>query len=341
MRLDSAEKLGPVHVVKTLRSHGVSDLFLLYPLPSNPADQEFVKNLRSNMTGQISLHLWIPVFRNERYFKSHPSEGFASSPRKVESGWINPTSERYEDKFLGWVKEALDRIKPDGIFLDYFYVPYGPFDNETISRFCSERGINTTYEDLVQNPRLLSDFISWRNNKMIKLLSGVRDLTREERKKLSVFALMFEPSARVAMGQDLSRFSNLVDFLVSDTYHIAAKRDAAWVGQGVHALRSSGTISVWAGIQGYDIPPREIGRAIRSALDAGAEGIVVFRYGTLTDEDWRIIRQSVSKHLGYLWLAIPLLVVIGVYIALRRMGSSQPDRGKPKPKDRRRPRRKR
>jgi len=341
MRLDTARHLGSNNVADLLREHGVSDLFLLYPLPPEAEDEQFATQLRSMLGTDIALHLWVPVFRNERYLKSNSSDTFMSSPGKVESGWVNPTSPVYRDKLLGWTRQALRKISPDGIFLDYFYVPYGPFDNHTISRFAAETGANATYETLIQNRELLSDFVNWRNKKMIQLLSDLRGISREESAKLSLFVLMFEPSARFAMGQDISRFSPLVDFFISDTYHVAAKRDAAWVGQGVRALREAGATSVWAGIQGYEIPAREIGRAVKSALDANADGVVLFRFGTLTDEDWRVIHQSLSKRYGYFWVLIAALGVVLCYVLVRRMRAARPSESKPYRKSKRRPRRKR
>jgi len=341
MRLDTARQLGAANVRDLLLEHRVSDLFLLYPLPAEAGDEQFATQLRSILGTDVALHLWIPVFRNERYLQSSSSDAFVSSPGKVEPGWVNPTSQTYREKLLRWVRQALQKTSPDGIFLDYFYVPYGPFDNQTIARFAAEAGANATYETLIQNRELLSDFVNWRNKKMVQLLADLSGIAKERGVSLSIFVLMFEPSARFAMGQDISRFSPLVDFFVSDTYHVAAKRDAAWVGQGVQALRQAGATSVWAGIQGYEIPAREIGRAIRSALGANADGVVLFRFGTLTDEDWMVIRKSLSKRYGYLWALIPALGIVLGYVLIRRMRATRPSGSKSYRKSRRRPRRKR
>jgi hypothetical protein len=83
----------------------------------------------------------------------------------------------------------------------------------------------------------------------------------------------------------------------------------------VDVLRASGARDVWSGIQGYEISPRELRRAVGSALRAGAEGLIVFRYGTLTEEHWASIRQAFSSEIP-LWvlLAFPLLVLLLVSI---------------------------
>lgn len=279
-------------VAGRLRSNGVGAVFYLTRFPAREDEKARIMDLKSALGPDIELHLWLTVYRNARYAEEHPEEAFVSNEPLPEEGWISPTSARYRQDLLEAVEDLGSTIQPRGFLLDYFHVPFGPFDNETMEAFSAHAGSNLTFTvaNLTADPSLLGRFLEWRNEAMLGTLGAIREVTDGTR--LSIFVLMMEEAERLLAGQDLDGFSDFADFLIPNTYHINYLRGADWVGDGVKVLKALGAESVWPGIQAYDIEPREIRKAIRAARGGGADGVVLFRYGTMDEDHWEQVRRG-------------------------------------------------
>ena len=291
MRLDLIGGLDPDYIAGTLRDSGVNSVFLLTPFPPREEEYDRIDRLDSSLGDDIDLHLWLTVFRNERYLAENPNLSFVST-EELSDPWINPLGQNFRADLIQGVEEMVDRLRPEGIFLDYFYVPLGPFDNKTLDSFSQHLGTNLTVSEITGSPDILGMFFEWRNDVIYETLRTIR--RQFPGVQLSVFIIMLEEAQRLARGQDVARFAGIVDFIVPNTYHVVAMRPASWVGDGVKALRASGARDIWSGIQGYDIQEIELRKALRSALKANAEGAIIFRYGTMTEDHWKQVRRAYS-----------------------------------------------
>ncbi len=277
-------------VVDVLKSNGVGAVFYLTKPPLGEDEEARLLDLKSALDPEIQLHLWLTVYRNERYTEEHPEEAFISDQPLSERGWISPTSPRYRQDLLEAIGRLQTTLQPRGVLLDYFHVPFGPFDNDTMKAFSAHAGANLTVGNVTADPDLLGAFLEWRNEAILQTLRAIRDVTQDL--ELSIFVLMMEEGERLLAGQDLARFSGIADFLVPNTYHVNYLRNAEWVGDGVVVLKSMGAEAVWPGIQAFDIEPREMRKAIKSARDVGAEGFILFRYGTMEAGHWEEARRE-------------------------------------------------
>ncbi len=299
-------------VAARLKSYEVDAVFYLTRFPVKEDEKARILDLKSTLDPDIELHLWLTVYRNARYAGEHPEEAFVSNEPLPEEGWISPTSARYREDLLeeiGWLRST---VQPRGFLLDYFHVPFGPFDNETMEAYSAHAGANVTLTvaNLTADPTLLGNFLEWRNEAMLDTLEAIREAT--DGMELSIFVLMMEEAERLLAGQDLEGFSDIADFLIPNTYHINYLRSADWVGDGVGALKALGAGSVWPGIQAYDIEPREIRKAIRAARDGGADGVVLFRYGTMDEDHWEQVMRAYQADIGP-WL---LIAPVGLAVTL-------------------------
>ncbi len=313
MRLDGIKGEDPTETVKTLEVNGVDAVFFLIPTPTDPEEMEVIKDLRLRIPQPTQFHLWLPVYRNARYLETHPEDVFVITQGQTEPGWISPTSQGYRTYLVEEIGRLTDELNPDGIFLDYFYVPYGPFDNSTLDAFSEEIGQQVGEENVTKDSVLLGQFLEWRNEWIIETLQAVRSATGDLR--LSVFVILLQESDRLARGQDVEGFAKTTDFLVPNSYHFEALREASWVGGSVAALRASGADRIWTGIQAYNIPPKETAKAIKSAVNAGADGVILFRYGTMREEHWARVVRALEGPDPTLYTAVGLSVVF-VSVAL-------------------------
>jgi hypothetical protein len=250
---------------------------------------------------------------------------------------VNPLSSKFREDFIEMLQKIVGRVGPDGVFLDYFYVPLGPFDNESIHSFSSHMNANLSVTDIVDSPEILGMFFEWRNDVMYDFLRSIRREIPEA--DLSVFIIMLEEALRLARGQDVARFAGVVDFIVPNTYHVVAMRSASWVGDGVLALKASGARSIWSGIQGYDIEPRELSKAVRSALKAGADGVVIFRYGTMTKEHWAHVQRGFAGSLPVVLYVLPATIAVLAGVLWLRRTRTRAEKSARKARRRGRPKR--
>jgi hypothetical protein len=324
MRPDGIKGVDPGMILQTLTDNGVSAVFYYIMPPATEEELERTRELGQMFGDAIQFHLWIPVYRNPRYLEASAEDVFIAGNQQPEPGWINPMSSGYQSRLVQEIGSLVWELEPDGIFLDYFYVPLGPFDNETVRRYSGREGANLSVGNITSDPDALGRFLEWRNEFILETLGDLRRAT--EGLDLSVFIIMLQEADRLARGQDVAAFAEIVDFLVPNTYHFEARRGSSWVGGGVLALKDSGAGSVWSGIQAYNIPEREIRDAIRSALRSGAEGVVLFRYGTMTEEYWKQARRGMAGG-GLLLVYVAILgvvLVIGVVWLVRRRIRTRP-----------------
>jgi len=320
MRLSGVGDKDPGEVRSLLERYGVEDVFFLVSLPPSRDKIERIRKIRFALGDGIRFHLWFLVYRNPEYVKNNPEDALVSTGPLPEEGWVNPLSHAYERDLLSWIRNATSELDADGVFLDYFYVPWpGPFDNASLASFSSSLGRNVTMTQVTGNPDLLGRFFKWRNEGIVHTLRAIREETKGL--KLSVFIQMWDEGDRLARGVDLRAFDPYVDFFVSNTYHVAARKPATWVGGGVKALRAEGAGQVWAGIQAYGITPDQVEKATRSAVKAGAGGVVLFRYGTMTEEILKRAHLALKPRFlppGWIFLAAAAAVVSAATVGLRR-----------------------
>jgi len=93
-------------------------------------------------------------------------------------------------------------------------------------------------------------------------------------------------------GQDYAKLSQYLDFLVPMVYKGNYNQDTDWIGSTVKYIKDhAGGKPVIAGLQSYrsdsnvvPIPASELDNDIEAALDNGASGFVLFRYGLINQQ---------------------------------------------------------
>ncbi len=326
MRLSGVQALTPGEIGAALEENDIDVVFFLVPLPLEGEDLSRIREIRKGLGSVVEFHMWILTFRNREYLERHPEEVLISDEGPSEGNIVNPISPAYAEALSGWIRNATSELNPDGIFLDYFYVPQlGPFDNATLSSFSRIQGRNLSMKDITDDPDMMGRFLEWRNGILLERLRDIRD--QAQGLELSVFIQMFPESERLIIGQDLEAFARHTDFLVSHTYHYMMKRPSNWVGDGVRALKAEGARDVWAGVQAFDIPAEQLRRAVRSASSSNAEGIMLFRFGTMTEEYWDQVRRARRSWIWLIYVAAAVVVILIGVLAIWRSRSEnrEPD----------------
>ena len=230
--------------VTALVNANITDIFVKSNLISSPTYQSILTTVIQKFTGTgIRIHAWIVCFID------------------ANDKWINPANETQRTFLLNNIIQIVKNYNIDGIHLDYVRYPGTAYNytngTETITSFVKD--VYNTIKSLKPDIALSA-------------------------------ALMPEGSVNgYYYGQDYAKLAPYLDFLVPMIYKGNYNKDTAWIGSTTkYIVENSGGKPVLAGIQTYEsdsnrtaIPSDELNSDINSALNKGASGYVLFRYGLI------------------------------------------------------------
>lgn len=138
-------------------------------------------------------------------------------------------------------------------------------------------------------------WVAWRAGWITKFVEELSDLTKRKGKELSAAVFMEYPECIVYEGQDWGDWGErgLVDILMPMTYTnstLMVKRRTR-----NHIAQVKGNTHIWEGL-GKDssrslLSAEALVAQTQAAMEEGAEGIVFFSYGSLTDEDLEALAE--------------------------------------------------
>lgn len=229
-----------------LKNAGITDIFVKCNRISTPTYPNVLKNVISKAKGAgIRIHSWITCFRN------------------ADGTWIPAENTDHQDVLIEAISDMARNYDINGIHLDY--VRYGgtasqhPNATETITSFVKR--VYTTVKSI-------------KSNVMVSA------------------AVMPEGSSNADIyGQDYEKLAPYLDLMIPMLYEGNYNEDNAWIGTITkYIVEKSGNTPVIAGIQTYVsdndltlLTANDINKDINSALENGAQGYVLFRYGMIDE----------------------------------------------------------
>ena len=242
--------------VHTLVSLGTTDVFLHENTVTSHGQKEFESWIAQAAAAGLNVHIWMQTFYNGK--------------------WVNP------------VKDG----KPDRAFFD-----------ETIARaqsYARIPGVGGIHFDEVRYPRTafktpggtaaISEFVR---------LAATRLHQTFPRLVVSMALMPKKAEGAYYYGQDYATISKYMDVVIPMTYKGNYQKSRYWIATTIkwYVDHSKGA-RVWAGLQGYKsekdpslLPIPEITADVKAALDAGAVGAVIFRWGVTNLIDFTLVRR--------------------------------------------------
>jgi uncharacterized lipoprotein YddW (UPF0748 family) len=273
----------------------------------------------------LRLHQWIITLmsRDPQIAEDHPDwfvvsrEGKSSleyPPYVKYYKWLCPNHQGVVDHLEKKVKEIAAIPGLEGIHLDYIRFPdvilpvglwkkydivqdreYPQYDfcycDVCRSRFKAEQGVDPL--DL-PDPSADKDWLQFRYDSITRLVNHLYEVAREEGKKLSAAVFPTPAIARKLVRQEWDRWN--LDAVFPMMYHNFYEEDIAWleeaVKEGENALK--GRFPLYAGLFIPAINPPEMPGAVRYVAKGGAQGLCLFRYGSMDDKHWKhfLVRQN-------------------------------------------------
>lgn len=230
--------------VRSLVSVGTTDVFLhehVFALHRQKNVEEWI--VQADAAG-LKVHIWMQTFYNGKW----------SNPVKDDA----PDSSLF-DEIIARAQSYARLRGVAGIHLDHVRYP----GNAYKTRWGADA---------------ISDFVQL----------AVTRLHQTSPRLIVSMAVMPEPSGNLHYyGLDYGVLSRYLDVVVAMTYKQNYNQKTSWVKKvTTWFVQNSKGAKVWAGLQGYKadedaskLPISEITADVEAALEAGADGVVIFRWG--------------------------------------------------------------
>jgi uncharacterized lipoprotein YddW (UPF0748 family) len=246
----------------------------------------------------IKLHAWFCVFTEGttsplvlKYpaVKALTPEGKTVAPHGISNTlWVCPRRPEVQEYELSLFKEVMTNYPVSGVHLDYIRyhnrsVCYcGVCRNSFHKEFGKDISLMTReFDDEVYVPAL-----AWRADPVTKFVENLRKETHLLHKELSAAVFTAYPSCYSGEGQDWRKWCEnmLVDYICPMTYCPAPVQVDTYTR--LHRALVSKPVLLWEGILRYKwATSAQFIELVQTAINAGADGIVVFQYSALSPED--------------------------------------------------------
>ncbi len=272
----------------------------------------------------LRIHAWFVVSKDKAFLAAHPDSRMWGIPREIggdfrRAGSTVEFADRpdYREYIIGLMKEVLG-YGVDGIHLDYIRYPTGAwgwspahigrawmeglnvdFLLRTAIETWGSQGDNKKFIDMYSEGRYpdINRWVQMRMDDVYAFLSEIHDAVKAVNPEVILSAALMPEGgdtdayqnafAMVHYGQRYADFGDLCDMVIPMTYHLEWGKEAGWIVQVYQGTRQvvPENKPVLMGVQGFDISGPELQKAVYAARQAGSNGFVVFRYGSLVGSD--------------------------------------------------------
>jgi len=239
----------------------------------------------------VKVHPWFCVFREgegSRLLQEHP-ECKAQGDRE---GWACACQPQVQDYVFSLYKSLAERYDVDGLHLDYIRTG-------VVCRcdYCrqqmKERGVDI--DDERMGAAEAEQWLRWRTENVTAFVRRVRELTRQRGIELSAAVFTGYPWTIPPQAQDWVAWAEegLVDYLfpMSYTNHVRVVETATVE----HVALVDHKVPLWEGLgkssSHSGLPTDMLAAQVRVALAGGADGVVLFAYPAVTDQDIAAIAE--------------------------------------------------
>jgi len=241
----------------------------------------------------IKVHTWFCVFPEgdgSKLLAEHPE--FKARIKGSGMRWACACRPEVQAYVLELYRSVARNYRPAGLHLDYIRTG-GPCTCDYCKAQMAERGVDL---DVVEpGTREHLAWTEWRVSRITDFVRRMRQLTRDEGLELSAAVFSGYPDCIEHQGQDWVAWAEeqLVDYLFPMTYtqslRVAQMRTVA------HLAQVAGKVPVWEGLckrasRFARCTPEELVGQMRGVLARGADGVVVFSYGSLDKDDFAAIK---------------------------------------------------
>lgn len=246
----------------------------------------------------IKVHPWLCVFNEgngSAFLAEHP-ELQAVDPEGKPLDWSCPSSDEVHEHLRALYTEVMDNYDAAGVHLDYIR---HEGENMCFCERCREMFTRRYREDALEVHKGGWGGHAWmdfREENIRRFVRSMRELTSKRGRELSAATWSTYLYAKKGYGQDWTAWTRegLLDLSCPMDYTNSADDLKDKVSGQIAAVE--GKCSLWIGIgkksSRSELTPQQFGQQVQLCKDLGADGITVFSYAAITDEDLEILKKT-------------------------------------------------
>lgn len=240
----------------------------------------------------MKVHPWFCVFTEGEH-----SALLKKSPHLVAKSdsnmrWICACRPEVQEYELALYKSVADGYPIHGLHLDYIRTG-GICRCDYCKEQVSARGVDIS--EITPKDPGFAEWTNWRCERITSFVEQMRKLTHSKGIELSAAVFADIPSCRNSNGQDWVSWAEkgLVDFLFPMNYDNSTRNVQLRTRQHVALIKNH--CPVWEGLgkasSNSQLTTEVMVEQIHAAKEEGAEGVVLFHYPSLSDEDLAAINN--------------------------------------------------
>ncbi len=234
----------------------------------------------------LDIHPWFCVFpegQESRLLEEHPEfEAKIDGNRR----WACACRPEVQNYVFNLYKDLSENYDPSGLHLDYIRTG-GICRCDYCRDQMEQKGVDIESVEF-RDPES-EKWVNWRSSRITDFVRRMRKYTSSRNMELSAAVFADYPRSVRSQGQDWVQWADLglVDYLFPMNYTNSL---LACVSRTIcHNAIIGKRVPLWEGLGKYSsasqLTREALGEQIKGVLDAGADGVVLFHYGALTDED--------------------------------------------------------
>jgi len=240
----------------------------------------------------VKVHPWFCVFtegEQSRLLKEHPE--FAAGI-EGQMRWACACRQEVQDYVYDLYTDLAQRYRPAGLHLDYMRSG-GICRCEFCKQQMKERGVDI--DSVETRDPAFETWTEWRASRLTDFVRRLHAFTAAEGIELSAAVFTGYPDSIRGQAQDWVQWAEegLVDFLFPMTYTNSLRTAVARTI--CHVALVAGKVPLWEGLgkasSASQLTTEALAAQVSGVLDAGAQGVVLFHYRAVTDEDVDTIRR--------------------------------------------------
>lgn len=293
--------------------------------------KEFVRKAHK---AKIEVHFWYIVNSDKLYIDANPNACIYHCPKPPENSRSYPVNDErvnllypgYKEYVLENIRYYLKNFECDGVHLDYIRYSHFVYSFDTHSlkkaatagcdtirllnlfnteanytKYATNNGFLDLYKSKDEN---VVKWIEMRKNVLSDYMQSIKNIIAQLRPGILLSAAFMPEGVTdvdysdVFYAQNYASHSNFLGMISPMSYFKSYEEPTNWLQKISQEApkKVNDSCKIYTAIQTFGgVTPQQVDEQIQYCYKGGADGMVIFRYGTTTEDSWDVIQEWDEK----------------------------------------------
>ncbi len=247
----------------------------------------------------MEVHPWLIDFAEQagsRFMRANPDAASTIDDLHGHE-WMCACRQEVQDHVFDLYRDLTTRYRPAGLHLDY--IRTGGWCRCT-SCVAAMRELGVDIADVTPDDPEAVVWAKWKADRIAGFVARMHAMTAGEGVSLSAAVIGDYPHYMNEQGQDWERWvtEGTIDMVFPMNYNPSLRMVA--LSTVAHVAYANGRVPVWEGLYLYKdtgsalLSPGLLGEQVAACKERGADGVSIFQYPALSDDDMAVLKRLKS-----------------------------------------------